>query len=249
MICAGLESPARTIIDTGAGRILIKQNAVNPELPVDEKIVLKLTGINNLPLFTMRQVQIKILAYPAILNIIPNRVPVEKDGVLGSEFFQDNNVNISYTSKCLEIENHCHSFESTNTLTIPKRTVPTFYVPIKNTEKSEGYIPRLHIGEGIYAGGAIVKNCKCKAYNKFANTNEIPVTISKPTIVLEDFEERDFQNVIRKSRNLKNVGDDNLSNKILNSFLKTNKFFDNPCRKTKIDYQQCRQISNPRRAT
>ena len=48
-------------------------------------------------------------------------------------------------------------------LTIPARTVTTFYIPIENTGKSEGYIPRLNIGEGIYAGNAIVKNCNGKS--------------------------------------------------------------------------------------
>ena len=69
---------------------------------------------------------------------------------------------------------------------------------MENTKKSEGYIPRLHIGEGIYAGDAIVKNCKGKAYMKFANTNEKPVTISIPTITSNDFEERDSQNITRQ---------------------------------------------------
>ena len=84
-------------IDTGAGRNLIKQNAVNPKLPIDEEIVLKLTGINNLSLFTIGQVQINIQGYPTILNIIPNEIPVDEDGVLGSEFFRKNKVNINYT--------------------------------------------------------------------------------------------------------------------------------------------------------
>ena len=88
MICAeGLQIPAHMMIDTGAGRNLIKQNFVNPNLPIDEKIVLKLTGINNSPLFTMGQIQINILGYPTILNIIPNEVPIDEDGVLDSEFF------------------------------------------------------------------------------------------------------------------------------------------------------------------
>ena len=161
MICTeGLQSPARMMIDTGAGRNLIKQNSVNPNLPTDGKIVLKLT----------------------------------------------------------------------QTLTIPARTVTTFYVPIENTEKSEGYVPRLHFGEGIYAGVAIVKNCNGKAYIKCANTNEISVTISIPAITLEEFEERDFQNVTSQSSNLKNLSNDDLSNKILNIFLKTDNFFDNPCK-------------------
>ena len=37
------------ITDTGAGRNVIKQIAVNAKLPIDEEIVLKLAGINNLP--------------------------------------------------------------------------------------------------------------------------------------------------------------------------------------------------------
>ena len=205
MICAeGLQSPARMMIDTDAARNLIKQNSVNPNLPIDEKIVLNLTGINILLLFTMGQIQINILRYPTILNIIPNEVPIDEDGVLGSEFFRENKVNINYVSKCLEIQNKLYPFESTQILIIPARTVTTFYVPIENTEKSEGYVPRLHFGEGIYAGDGIVKNCNDKAYIKFANTNEISVTISIPAITSEGFEERDFQNVTSQTNNLNN---------------------------------------------
>ena len=161
---------------------MIKQNAVNTKLPLYEKIVLKLTEINNLPLFTIGQVQINILGYPTILNIIPNEVPIDEDGVLGSEFFRENKVNINSVSKFIEIQNKLYLFESTQILTVPARTVTTFYILIKNNEKSEGYIPRLHIGEGIYAGDAIVKNCKGTTYIKFANENEIPLTISITTI-------------------------------------------------------------------
>ena len=32
----------------------------------------------------------------------------------------------------------------------------------KNTEKNEGYIPRLHIKDGVYVGDAVVKNHKGK---------------------------------------------------------------------------------------
>ena len=94
MICAeGLQSPARMMIDTGAGRNLIKPNSVNPNLPIDGERVLKLTGINNLPLFTMGQIQRNILGYPTILNRIPNKIPIDEDGVLGSEFFRKNKFN------------------------------------------------------------------------------------------------------------------------------------------------------------
>ena len=151
----------------------------------------------------MEKVQLKILGYPTILNIIPYKVPIDEDGVLGSKFFRENKVSINYVSKCLEIQNKLHLFESKQILIISSRSVTTFYILIENTEKSEGYIPRLHISQGIYAADAIVKNCKGKAYFKFANTNEIPVAISIPNITLKDFEERDTRNITKQSRNLK----------------------------------------------
>ena len=89
------------MIDTGAARNLIKQKVLNPEVPINSQNVLKLTGINDLPLYTLGQVKINIFGYPTIFNIIRNEVPVKEDGVLGSEFCQYNSVNINYASKCL----------------------------------------------------------------------------------------------------------------------------------------------------
>ena len=89
-------------------------------------------------------------------------------------------------SKGLEIQNHCYPFKSTNTLTIPARTVTTFYVQIKNTEISEGYIPRLHIHDDVYVGDTVVKNHKRKAYLKFANATKTPATLLVPIVNLEN---------------------------------------------------------------
>ena len=38
------------MIDTGAARNLIKEKVLNPEVPINSQNVLKLTGINDLPL-------------------------------------------------------------------------------------------------------------------------------------------------------------------------------------------------------
>ena len=131
------------------------------------------------------------------MNIIPNEVPIDEDGVLGSEFFRENKLNLNYVSKCLEIQNKLYPIESTHILTIPARIVTTFYIPIENTEKSEGYVPRIHFGEGIYAGGVVVKNCNSKAYIKSANTNEISVTISPSSSCLWQLKyKRNFSNDI-----------------------------------------------------
>ena len=152
--------------------------------------VFKLTGINDLQFYTLRHVEINIFGYPTIFNTIPNEVRVEKDGVLGSEFFKDNNVNVNYILKCLQMENHNYPFKSTNTLSIPARTVTIFYVQVKNMERSKEYIPRFHIQDGVYVGDAVVKNHKGKAYFKFVNINEIPITLLVPIINLEDLKNK-----------------------------------------------------------
>ena len=58
------------MIDTGAARNLIKQKVLNPEVPINRENVLKLTGINDLPLYTLGKVKINIFGYPKIFNII-----------------------------------------------------------------------------------------------------------------------------------------------------------------------------------
>ena len=50
---------------------------------------------------------------------------------------------------------------------------------MENVKKNEGYIPRLYIGEGIYAEDTIVKYCKGKAYIKLAN-GSIHLKSSRP---------------------------------------------------------------------
>ena len=53
--------------------------------------------MNSVPVYTLGQIKLNIFGYPTIFNLIPNSVPVEADGVQGSEFFTDNYVNINYT--------------------------------------------------------------------------------------------------------------------------------------------------------
>ena len=47
-------------------------------------------------------------------------------------------------------------------------------------------MPRLDIHDSVYVGDAVVKNHKGNAYLEFANTNEIPITLSVPIVNLED---------------------------------------------------------------
>ena len=64
---------------------------------------------------------------------------------------------------------------------------------------------------------APLKNHKGKAYIKFANINNIPVTFSVPIVNLEDFEEAEYKS-IESSNNVEEVNNGDLSSEILNNF-------------------------------
>ena len=75
-----------------------------------------------------------------------------------------------------------------------------------------------------------MKNHKGKAYLKFANTNEIPITLSVPIVYLEYFEEQECYKQIENSHNFKQTNNEDLSSKILNDVLTTNNSLINSCK-------------------
>ena len=75
------------------------------------------------------------------------------------------------------------------TILVPAKTISDFYVRIKNSEQKQGFIPQLHLCNGVYLGNAIVSNNNNKAYMKIFNTNTTPQKLTIPTVELIDFEE------------------------------------------------------------
>ena len=56
---------------------------------------------------------------------------------------------------------------------------------------------------------------------KFANTNEITITLSVPIVNLEDFEEEECYKQIENLHNFKQTNNEDLSNKVFNNFFGT----------------------------
>ena len=132
----GLKNLKHMMIDTGAGSNLIKQQAVKTNVKINKFECLKLTGINKHSIFTLGQITINIYGYLTTLNIIPNAVPIEHDGILGTEFFGNNNAKINVGEKQLEINSGICPFEMQETIFLPARTIPDFYVRIRTVNKN-----------------------------------------------------------------------------------------------------------------
>ena len=156
------------------------------------------------------------------LNIIPNEVPIEHDGILGTEFFRNNNAKINYAEKQLEINNEVYPFEMQETILVPARRISGFYVNMKNSEQRQGFIPQLHLCNGVYLGNAIVSNHNNKAYMKIFNTNTQPQRLIIPTVELIDFEEVSIheEKQTNTETSFKDGKELNFSQQIFNNFIK-----------------------------
>jgi len=75
-----------------------------------------------------------------------------------------------------------------NSVVIPARSVKVLYLKVKNPEIKTGLVPRLDLGEELYAGNAIVTNRIEKAYIKIANTLDTDRCIDVPEVELEKIE-------------------------------------------------------------
>ena len=207
------------MIDTGAGRNLIKLNIIENDIEINQNEILRLTGINIVPVCTLGEITLNMFGYPTIFNLIPNSVPVEEDGILGSELFIDNEVNINYISKCLEINNNKYPFWNPETTILPARSISTLSIRITNANQEEGFIPLLSLKKGIYTGNAVLKNHGGKAYIKVANILSIPIEIETLTVILEDFEEITINNY--KTTTFRNKYESNNPEKLIDKFIFT----------------------------
>ena len=104
---------------------------------------------------------------------------------------------------------------------VPARTISDFYVRIKNSEQKQGFIPQLHLCNGVYLGNVMVSNNNTKAYMKIFNTNTTPQKLTIPTVELIDFEEVSI-NKEKQTNTKKNLGDRkefNFYQQIFNDFI------------------------------
>ena len=101
------------------------------------------------------------------------------------------------------------------TILVPAGTISDFYVRIKNNEQKQGFIPQLHLCNGVYLGNEIVSNNNNKAYMKIFITNTQPQALTILTVELIDFEEKQTDT----KTNLEDRTEFNLSQQIVNDFI------------------------------
>ena len=114
-----------------------------------------------------------------------------------------------------------YPFEMQVTILVPARTISNFYVRIKNSKQKQGFMPQLHLFNGVYSGNAIVSNNNNKAYMKIFNTNTQPQKLTIPIIELIDAEEISIheEKQTDTKTNLEDRKKFNFSQQIFNGFI------------------------------
>lgn len=178
------------MLDTGAEINLLKLNRIRRTAQTNTTETVYMTGISADRLTTLGTVNIRIFGELVKFHLVPKLFPIEADGILGTEFLKSKSATIDYFSQSLKFLNKTIPFVSGEVIDVPSRSSRIFFCNVSNLNTDEGYIPRLGLPPGVYAGDALVKNINGKAYFKIHNTTHEKVSLTVPTLELLDFSVR-----------------------------------------------------------
>ncbi|XP_046145699.1 uncharacterized protein LOC123989026 [Osmia bicornis bicornis] len=132
-------------------------------------------------------IKVKILETESIFHII-EELPIEQDGILGTEYFKSSGASINYAKSILIINNNIIPFKQPAVI-IPSRTKTMIPIRVSNTEIKAGFVPKLQLHPQLYMGNAVVTNRDGIAFLYAINVGAEDIEIEMPTVELQQYEE------------------------------------------------------------
>lgn len=172
------------MVDTGAAPNLVKQNRLNSNAKIDTQTILRLTGITEGEVRTLGKLETDVHGRKTSFHVVDKDFPISQDGILGADFLSGTG-KINFVDQVVEWHDCLFPFGKRETVRIPARSRAVSHVRVVNSEITEGYVPRLHVHDGVYLGDAIVSNRDGKAYLCAINTTLDDVEFPVPTVELE----------------------------------------------------------------
>jgi len=117
-----------------------------------------------------------------------------QEGTLRTDFLKDNASTLIQYDVQEFVKWHGITIPCTrqDAVLIPAKTAKVFYIKIKNPEVKTGLVPRLHLGNGLFAGNklvkSLVKNHGGRAYIKIINTRDNDERIIALEVELEELD-------------------------------------------------------------
>lgn len=221
------------MLDSGASPNLIKNKYLRENTKINKFDLVELHGITNIPISTLGSVTLRRFGKNAVCHVVPNNMAIPYAGLVGSEFFVTNGAKIDYINRVLEIDDMKFPFKKPNRIKegfmyVPRRSESTFFVKVKNPEIKDGYIPKLSICPGVYAGKCLVRVNNDRAYLQIYNTTDNEVGIRIPTITIREVEESHDPTPVYQDDHQKDIHGDFGINKYtfttVRDFQNTNKY-------------------------
>jgi len=177
------------MIDTGAEPNFIKARNVHPDTQILREDKLHIVDVTDGFVESLGSIQVSLMGHPLRMDVVPDNFPIQ-EGILRTDFLKDSATTLIQYDAQGSIMWHGIIIPCTrqDAVLIPARTAKVFYVKIKNPEIKAGLIPRLHLGDGLYASNALVKNHGGRAYIEIINTRDTDERIIAPEVELEELD-------------------------------------------------------------
>nr|XP_034195197.1 uncharacterized protein LOC117611373 [Osmia lignaria] len=138
-------------------------------------------------IYTTGYIKVKILETESIFHII-EELPIEQDGILGTEYFKSSGASINYAKSILIVNNNIIPFKQP-AVVIPSRTKTMIPIKVSNTEIKTGFVPKLQLHPQLYMGNAVVTNRDGIAFLYAINVGAEDIEIEMPAVELQQYEE------------------------------------------------------------
>ena len=173
------------VVDTGAELNLIKRKKIKPDTDINFQVKFHLFGIVQEGVKTAGEVNLDINGVSCLFQIVPNNFPINCDGMLGMPFLANSIIDLQ--TKTIK-----HALGNFPFTTPPKRTIlhlksrtkQLVTLPVTNAEISEGYLPLIPAGPGVYLGETLVTvtEGKIRVYCINVCTKDIEISVSPVTL-------------------------------------------------------------------
>jgi len=178
------------MIDIGVEPNLIKARNVHSDTQILREDKLHIVGVTDGFAESLGSIQVSLIGHPLRMDVVPDNFSIPQEGILGTDFLKNSaSTFIQYDVQGF-IKWHGITIPCTgqDAVLIPTRTAKIFYIKIKNPEVKTGLVPRLHLGDGLYASNALVKNHGGRVYINIINPRDTDERIITAEVELEELD-------------------------------------------------------------
>lgn len=187
------------LVDTGADISLIKISSLKKNGCINNKEIIKITGVGKEPIFTLgvifADLSVKNFKIEHKYHVVPDDFNIPSEGILGRDFIKRFRSLIDYDSMTITLKINearviipIREGHTDNAITLPARSEVVRRIDLGNLKGTQ-VIESQELAKGIYIARAIVES-DCPIV-RIINTTENVATLIKPKLIthnLSDYE-------------------------------------------------------------